>query len=197
MKLSEIKRRQIILASVKEFRENGFSGTSMDKVAQRADVSKRTVYNHFESKDALFFGIVEHMFSLIASSKPRPYETGACLSEQLTAIAQSKISLFSSDEFIDLSRVALPEAILHPEKMQTAMAQFSQLDTSLEHWFEQAIGDGKLNIDNANLACEKFMGLVKMDAYWPRIFKAKTIDDKGIQVAAEKTTKMFLACYGV
>ena len=34
--------------------EFGFSNVSMDAIAERAEASKRTVYNHFENKEALF-----------------------------------------------------------------------------------------------------------------------------------------------
>ncbi len=196
MKLSDKKRHQIILASVQEFKENGFNGTSMDSVAKRAEVSKRTVYNHFDSKDALFFGIVEHMFSLIAATRPAPYDDGTPIEKQLTEIAAVKIRLFSSDEFMDLSRVALPEAILHPEEMQMAMTQFAEIETSMELWFEKAIADNKLKMTNPNDACDQFMGLIKMDAYWPRLLKGKIFSEDEIMKTAQKTAGMFLSYFG-
>ena len=61
MTLTNEKRAQIIEAAVSEFQELGFTGASMDRVAARADVSKRTVYNHFESKEALFRAILDLM----------------------------------------------------------------------------------------------------------------------------------------
>src|SRR5579859_7685368 len=58
---TEQKRRSILEAATELFLGQGFLGTSMDEVAARAAVSKRTVYNQFESKEALFVAIVEHM----------------------------------------------------------------------------------------------------------------------------------------
>ena len=74
MKLSEIKRKQIIEAAAEEFRSAGFNGTSMDKVAARANVSKRTVYNHFPSKDALFNGIVDYMLNMLCGIRSSLHE---------------------------------------------------------------------------------------------------------------------------
>ena len=45
-------------AAIDEFRGNGFEATSMDRIAATAGVSKRTVYNHFPSKEALFAEIL-------------------------------------------------------------------------------------------------------------------------------------------
>ncbi len=52
--------REHILRTAKTlFLESGFERTSMDAVAARAETSKRSLYAHFPSKDALFAGIVE------------------------------------------------------------------------------------------------------------------------------------------
>ena len=53
-RLTDRKRAEILKAAVKLFRSRGFDTTSMDAVAKEAKVSKRTVYNHFPSKEALF-----------------------------------------------------------------------------------------------------------------------------------------------
>ncbi|MCF5632840.1 TetR family transcriptional regulator, partial [Pseudomonas syringae] len=51
MRLTDQKREAIVLAAIAEFGDRGFEITSMDRIAARAEVSKRTVYNHFPSKE--------------------------------------------------------------------------------------------------------------------------------------------------
>ena len=53
MSVSDQKKKQIVQAAIAEFQEKGYAGASMDRISERAQVSKRTVYNHFESKDVL------------------------------------------------------------------------------------------------------------------------------------------------
>ena len=48
---SDVKRDAIIQAAKQAFQEFGVNGTSMDKLAELANVSKRTVYNHFSAKE--------------------------------------------------------------------------------------------------------------------------------------------------
>lgn len=54
-------REKIVAAAEEVFLHNGFLGANMDAVAERAGVSKQTVYAHFHSKEALFIQVVEAM----------------------------------------------------------------------------------------------------------------------------------------
>lgn len=53
------KRDQIVKAAVETFLENGYDGTSMNKVAEKAGVIKATIYSHFKDKEQLFTAIIE------------------------------------------------------------------------------------------------------------------------------------------
>lgn len=50
---------EIVEAALDLFVERGFNATRLDDVAQRAGVSKGTVYLYFESKEALFRAVVQ------------------------------------------------------------------------------------------------------------------------------------------
>src|SRR3546814_19350607 len=61
---SDIPKREGILdAATRVFLARGFEDTSMDLVAREASVARRTVYNQFESKEALFIASVERVWS--------------------------------------------------------------------------------------------------------------------------------------
>lgn len=49
----EVTRRKILDAAYLQFRQKGFSRVNVDEIASSADVTKRTLYSHFSSKDAL------------------------------------------------------------------------------------------------------------------------------------------------
>ena len=55
---TSLKRKAMLKGAVKVFTKNGFDASSMDYIAEVAGVSKRTVYNHFPSKEILFQAIV-------------------------------------------------------------------------------------------------------------------------------------------
>ena len=58
---SEEKRLAIIDAAREVFLAKGFEQTSMDAISHVANVSKRTIYSHFKSKEKLFASIMTDM----------------------------------------------------------------------------------------------------------------------------------------
>ncbi|MGB3200737.1 MAG: TetR/AcrR family transcriptional regulator [Nodosilinea sp.] len=55
------KAVQILQGAMQEFLQNGYAGTSMDKVASTAGVSKPTVYNYFKDKEGLFRALIQYV----------------------------------------------------------------------------------------------------------------------------------------
>ncbi|MBW4644574.1 MAG: TetR/AcrR family transcriptional regulator [Goleter apudmare HA4340-LM2] len=55
------KVEQILQGAMQEFLKHGYAGTSMDKVAVAAGVSKATVYSHFQDKEGLFKVLIEKL----------------------------------------------------------------------------------------------------------------------------------------
>lgn len=53
------KRKQILEAAKSLFLKHGYHGSSMNQIAAEAQVSKLTVYNHFQDKDSLFTCAIE------------------------------------------------------------------------------------------------------------------------------------------
>lgn len=66
---SETKRQTILDAAKAVFEETGYERASMAEVAARASSSKATVYNYFESKEALFFALIEYSAGLHTESE--------------------------------------------------------------------------------------------------------------------------------
>jgi AcrR family transcriptional regulator len=58
MKKSELnkneKKQRILQAAQEIFQSSGFMGANMDKIAEKAQVTKQTIYRYFETKENLF-----------------------------------------------------------------------------------------------------------------------------------------------
>lgn len=52
------KKEQIIDVALKLFYSDGFNATGVEKIRELAGVSKKTLYNHFKSKDELILAVL-------------------------------------------------------------------------------------------------------------------------------------------
>ena len=57
---AEQKRMNLILVALEEFARAGFHAASLRDIAEKAEVSSRTLYNHFPDKLALFAACLEY-----------------------------------------------------------------------------------------------------------------------------------------
>lgn len=169
-RLTDRKREAIVQAAIAEFREHGFAGTSMDRVAAAAEVSKRTVYNHFPSKDELFEAILLHLWDRSHALPELRYDPGRPLPEQVRAALDAKMQLLDDPSFIALSRVAMAEMMHTPERAQAMVARLSEKEEDLPVWIRAAQADGRLRAGvDAQYAAHQLHGLVKAFAFWPQI----------------------------
>jgi AcrR family transcriptional regulator len=113
------KVEQILQGAMQEFLAHGFAGTSMDRVAAAAGVSKATVYSHFADKEGLFKALIERLarkkFQLIFGSEPLEGEPLEVL-RQLGTRALEQMS--TDQEHSAFMRVLIGESGRFPELAQ-------------------------------------------------------------------------------
>ena len=195
-RLTDRKREAIIQAAIAEFRANGYEITSMDKIAATAGVSKRTVYNHFPSKEELFAEILNQLWARISAEQVVTYSAAQPLSGQLRQMFLAKLQLMADDNFLGLARVAIAATIHSPERAQDMVARMGEREEGLTVWIRAAQADGRLNVVDADFAAKQVHGLLKSFGFWPQISMGQPPLDAAMQSSvAESALEMFLARY--
>ncbi|CAH0274444.1 TetR/AcrR family transcriptional regulator [Stenotrophomonas lactitubi] len=197
-RLTDRKREAIVRAAVEEFRSAGYEATSMDRIAAVAGVSKRTVYNHFPSKEELFALILEELWHSSVASVELPYRADQPLDMQLLQLLRQKLDLLGDANFIDLARVAMAEIIHSPERAQAIVCRMGEKESGVSAWIRAAIADGRLREVDPEFAGHQLQGLVKSFAFWPQV----TMGQPPLAPAertrvAESAVAMFLGFYAV
>jgi TetR/AcrR family transcriptional regulator of autoinduction and epiphytic fitness len=196
LKLTDRKRQAIVEAAIAEFRASGFESTSMDKIAATAGVSKRTVYNHFPSKDELFAQILHQLWCSTSALTETPYLPDVPLRQQLLEILGKKMELLQDAYFLDLARVAIAEAIHSPERGHEMVARLSSKEEAVTLWLRAAQADGKLRDAEPVLASHMLQGQLKAFAFWPQVtMNQPPLDQATQRKVIETTVDMFLAYY--
>lgn len=195
-RLTDRKRQAIIDAAIAAFRTAGFEATSMDKIAAEAGVSKRTVYNHFPSKDELFNHILQQLWDSSAARMDLPYRPDTPLRAQLLALLEQKMQLLEDAYFLDLARVAIAETIHTPARAQEMVARLGEKEQGVAAWIRGAQADGKLRRAEPQFASHFLQGQLKTFAFWPQVTLGQPpLDAASRQRVLDTTVDMFLAYY--
>lgn len=198
MTRSQLKRQAIISAAKKAFKEYGVQATSMDKLAELAQVSKRTVYNHFDSKETLVMHLVTELWQSAMVNNHLAYDAKKPLNEQLEQLVSEEINLLSSQTYIDLSRVAFGHFFYNPKALQAEVAKMSKQETAIYKWIQQAVDAQQLKIKDIVFANEQLHHLIKGAAFWPQLLGIKAILSKQEQsTLVEETVNIFIHRYAV
>ena len=119
---SEAKAEAILKGATQEFLAHGYAGSSMDKVAKTAGVSKATIYSHFGDKESLFNAVMQDLVkdkfqTVIGLDNPQ------CLEQDpkivLSAMATRMLDKGTCDRrFQDFIRIVVGESGRFPELAQ-------------------------------------------------------------------------------
>ena len=169
LRLTDRKRAAIVDAAIAEFRRGGFEATSMDKIAASAGVSKRTVYNHFPSKEELFTEILTRLWRASMATVHLEYDPQRPLREQLEELLWQKMRLLNDANFVDLARVAIAETIHSPERAQAMVAKLGEEERGVTGWIRAAIADGRLKPVDPQFASHLVQGQLKTFAFWHQV----------------------------
>ena len=155
------KRQAILEGAVKVFIESGYDVSSMDRIAEVAGVSKRTVYNHFQSKESLFQAVVDDFLSQRDQQKPIDYSSLRSLEEQLREFVEAELFLIDDPTRRGLSKFLTSVFVMDIEFGKKVRSQAKPPHEGFIKWLTSAKADGKLHFDSAQLAAQIFYGLVE------------------------------------
>ena len=113
------KRELLIETAARLFSEKGFHATGIDTILAEAKVAKKTLYNHFRSKDELILAVLRHHDSLFRNDFMRQVESHADTpKEQLLAIFDVAEKWFGQNDFFGCMYI-------------NAIGEFSHQDTPI------------------------------------------------------------------
>jgi TetR/AcrR family transcriptional regulator of autoinduction and epiphytic fitness len=198
LRLTDRKREAIVQAAIAEFRANGFEVTSMDKIAALAEVSKRTVYNHFPSKEELFSEILQQLWISSADRLDMTYHPERSLRDQLQELLVSKMQMLADSNFLDLARVAIAATIHSPERAQNMVSRLNEREESFTAWIRAAQADGRFKVVDPSFAATQIHALLKAFAFWPQItLGAPALAPAAQMSVIESALDLFLGGYEI
>lgn len=193
---SDQKREAIIVAAKQAFQEFGVSGTSMDKLAEMANVSKRTVYNHFSTKEELVMYLIKEQWKNALVNNDIVYQPSRPLHEQLAALIRAEIDFVTEEEHLELARVAIGHFFYEPEKLKDEVAHLRSQETAMHRWLKAAQTDNRIVLSDLQQVVSELESLVKGQCFWPQLMKIEPpMSAQKKQLIADSAATLVLSCY--
>jgi TetR/AcrR family transcriptional repressor of mexJK operon len=160
---SPAKRAAVLAAATEEFLAEGYAGTTMDRVAERAGVSKQTVYGHFRDKDTLFRAVLAEVRDNARPASP-PTEGRLLdpddLPSSLVRTAEAVLVRILDPRVAALRRLVIGELGRRPELRDLWNADGpTQLLEALTAELGGLAAQGVLDVPDARRAARQLIGL--------------------------------------
>jgi TetR/AcrR family transcriptional repressor of mexJK operon len=199
------KRRAILHAATELFAARGYGAVSMDAIARSADVSKATLYAHFESKDRLFATIVqvaclENIMpadDLPDGATPGGATPGGAMADEeaLRAIGTRILRFFLLDRSLAIHRLVIAESVRFPELGRAFYENGPVAGRKrLAAWMA---GRPALMVPEPEIAAEQFLGLLRAGLYLrATLGLAPEPTEPAIDAVVTAAVGTFLRAYG-
>ncbi|SDB23205.1 TetR/AcrR family transcriptional regulator [Belnapia rosea] len=155
---SEAERRVAsIQAAEAIFLAQGYAATSMDDIAQAVGMSKKTLYQLFASKEALFDAVVER-FCAPMQAAAEPAKPGD--RQALVLMLEDAAHHILSSRSVSLCRVIAPELKRAPELAKAIERNRSGKVTAVQRWLAEQAEAGWIHVADAEEAAGMLIGMI-------------------------------------
>lgn len=151
------REKRFLDAALTVFAAHGYSGTTMDKVAEEAGLSKPTLYQYFPSKEALFAAMMQARRDEMLDPFARPVELVA----DLWAFAWAYADQVMRPDLLSLARLVIGEVQRFPEIGRAYQESGpDRVRSGIMDYLAAQSSAGRLAFDDAELAAEDLWGLI-------------------------------------
>jgi len=153
---------RILEVATELFLTQGYGATSIEAIAQRARISKRTFYHRFDDKAALFGAVVHRIIDRLRPSADVPLVAGANFQEVLQRLATIILRAALSPQAIALHRLIVAESARFPN-LAAVVAQPGATDEAIAliaGLLDDEVRAGNIALENPRFAAEQFLHMV-------------------------------------
>jgi TetR/AcrR family transcriptional repressor of mexJK operon len=156
-----IKRGLILKKAAKMFMTQGYSAVSMDGLAEAVPVSKRTLYNHFKDKKALFTAVMQNRCQLLFSTLEQSLDGSQNVEKTLTEIAKEFLGVVLEPDALNIYRTAITESQHFPELGKLFYESGPKRSRAiLAEYLSKVDASGEMKVPNPELAAGIFLNML-------------------------------------
>ena len=155
-------RDRILEVATELFLTEGYGSTSIEAVAARAGISKRTFYHRFDDKAALFAAVVHRIIEQIRPPPGVPLLEGATLQEILRRLAGLILRAALSPQAIALHRLITAESVRFPNLVRAVADEGGAQEAAalIGDLLARELRDPRLTAELRSFAAAQFLHMV-------------------------------------
>jgi AcrR family transcriptional regulator len=152
----------ILDAATELFLAHGFGATSIEAVAQRVRISKRTFYHRFADKRALFAAVVHRIIDRLRPHGDVALVEGADLQAILERLAALILRAALSPQAVALHRLIVAESARFPELAAIVAREGATEEaiTLIASLLQREATSGRVQLDDPAFAARHFLQMV-------------------------------------
>jgi AcrR family transcriptional regulator len=193
------KREAILEAALGEFLADGFTDTSVDRIAAAAGVSKQTIYNHFGDKKQLFIEVLRDRQRQVGvfPDDELAEQLGEAddLAAALGRYAREAIRVMLRPDIVALRRLVLAEAGRHPEILDEWTRRRPQAEALLVTVIERQAARGRLDVPDPALAAHQLTIVLFTEAHARSLYGLRKLSRAEIGQIADTGIDLWLRAY--
>ncbi len=190
-------RQRILQVATELFLEHGYGSTSIEAVAALAGVSKRTFYDRFDHKAALFAAVVHHIIEHIRPPADVPLLAGASLPEILQRLAGLILRAALSPQALALHRLVTGESSRFPELAFAVETEGRQSEATdlIAGLLAREQRNAKIDVEDQRFAADQFIYMVVTLPQRRALGFGTPMTDPELEAWARKVVVLFLEGY--
>jgi TetR/AcrR family transcriptional regulator, mexJK operon transcriptional repressor len=175
------------------FLSYGFGATSIEAVAARARISKRTFYHRFSDKAALYRAVVRRLLQHWLPQFEAAFDAPAAFDALLERLARRMLNVALSPEALALRRLLLAEAERFPELVEIAVEQGASRGMErIAALLEDECRAGRIALSDCRFAAMQFQELVLSVPLRRAMGFGKPMTDEEREAWARKSVALFI-----
>ena len=184
LKRNNERPHQILSAAVDLFCELGFEAARLEDIADRAGVSKATIYLYFESKEDLFFALIrENIVPMVDQTISQMEKFEGPASDFLRFKAHHLGHALAHTNHGAILKLVVAESRRFPEIADYFRTEVPERGIeNLAKLIQRGIDDGEFRPCDAKTAAALFMFPLLMNGIWMNSLGPDTLIDPGLLI---------------
>jgi AcrR family transcriptional regulator len=194
-------RETILRTAARVFLTHGYEESSMDQIALESGVARRTLYNQFGAKKALFDATMAQMWDrmpldaiIAATAAVKPPE------EVLYSIGRTIASFWAPPEAVAFMRLVIWESSRFPELGESFFDNGREpARRAVTEYVRRLSGDRGFRIEDPDLAAAQFIDVILGEVLLGRLVASSTtaLDEDRCDYVVREAVALFLTRYRV